>query len=58
MRHHFPRADVESVKHGILNFIIFIHFGMIPRVTRADVAYSVQRLATGWTAEGPEFESR
>jgi hypothetical protein len=57
MRRTFPFTDVESVEHDVLNFIIFLRFGIIPRVIRPNVAQSIQRLATGRATEGSEFES-
>jgi hypothetical protein len=40
----------DSLLLLLLLFIIFI--------TEGGVAHAVQRLATGWTVEGSEFESR
>jgi hypothetical protein len=43
---------------SLQSFIIIIIYETYGDVVRAGIAQSVWRLATGWTTEGSEFESR
>jgi hypothetical protein len=45
-------VDVNLVEDELCVTRLYMKFGMV-----AGIAQSVQRLATGWTTEGPEYES-